>query len=63
MIVVVTGAQASSAVLQLTISYQCEFTSVGNVLVEQSTTPAGPATLKCLASALSANPNLRLLGH
>lgn len=60
---VITGAVASTNVYQISINYQVEYTAVGNVLVDIASTPPGPATQRCLASALSLNPQLRLLGH
>lgn len=60
--IIVQGAAVSTPVLQLTVSYQTEYTINSNVLVELEMPPPGPATAQALAQALAYNPQLRLLG-
>lgn len=60
---IIVGAAASAVVLQLTVTYQVEFTVQNNVLVGLAPPPPGAQTERVLHQSLAANPQLRVLGH
>lgn len=47
--VIIQGAQASTAVLQIEVAYQVEYTISSNILVEIAPAPAGAATIQCIS--------------
>lgn len=61
--VIIQGAQPSTAVLQIEVCYQCEYTINSNVLVEIAAAPPGAATLQCISQSINKRPDLRLIGR